>query len=122
MRKLSLAVAGLLALLALSTPSLIARQPSAARFQYLQVSPYLVQHPTGPNSVVERLAYRACVAGTAEWTCRQFEPSTRDPRGTDTALRNTLSTLGSEGWELVSAIDEMPERSGGATFLFKRQL
>jgi hypothetical protein len=102
-------------------PSLMARQQPIAQFEYLQVSPYVVQHPQGPQAVIERPAYRACVAGGAEWTCRQFEPSSSDPRGVDTALRVTLATLGNEGWELVSAIDQTPDRDGGLIYLFKRQ-
>jgi hypothetical protein len=122
MRKLSITVAGILLLLvSLSVPSLIARQQSSVQFDYLQLVPYQVQIPSGFRAVTERSAYRACIAGSAEWACRQFEPSNADPRGVDTALRGALSTLGNEGWELVSAVDESPDRDGGIVYLFKQQ-
>jgi hypothetical protein len=119
MRKLSLAVVAAIAVVtALSAPSLIARAQSTARFEYLRVAPYAMTIQT-PNVVGSRWAgYRACVAASTEWTCREFEH-----KGSLDALPTTLATLGNEGWELVSATvqnDENVDR-GGLTYLFKRQ-
>lgn len=96
-------------------PSLHAR-PNAPRFEYVRVTPYLFVRAEG-QGVVERVGYRACVATSTEWTCRQFEST--EP--SDVALRTALVTLGNEGWELVSAVDETPsEVHRGLTYLFKR--
>jgi hypothetical protein len=91
-----------------------AQSRNGSRFDYLRVTPYLPD-PLNPA----RVAYRACVAASTEWTCREFE-SKDSP---DAPLRTTLATLGQEGWELVSAVDETPDVSlpDGLTYLFKRQ-
>jgi hypothetical protein len=115
MRKLSLAGFAVIALsMAMFVPSLIGRAQSAGRFEYVRVTPYLV-NPMNPA----RIGYRACVATTGEWICRQFE--SKD--SSDAGLRTALATLGNEGWELVSAADDPPGESipEGLTYLFKRQ-
>jgi hypothetical protein len=91
------------------------RTPSASRFEYLRVTPYL-SRPMNPVQV----AYRACVAATSEWTCRDFDSK----ENSNAPLRTALATLGQEGWELVSAVDETPSESipEGLTYLFKRHL
>jgi hypothetical protein len=115
MRKLPLAG---LAVITLGTtmfvPSLIGRTQSTGGFEYLRVTPYSV-NPMKPA----RVGYRACVATTGEWVCRQFEPQD----SSDAGLRTALATLGNEGWELVSAVDDPPGASipEGLTYLFKRQ-
>lgn len=60
------------------------------------------------------------MATSAEWTCRKFEG---EGDVMSAALRSALATLGQEGWELVSAVDERHDRNsvfGGLTYLFKR--
>jgi hypothetical protein len=114
MRKLSFGGLAVIALgMAIIVPSQIGRAQSAGRFEYVRVTPYTV-NPMNPA----RIGYRACVASTGEWLCRQFESS--DSSG---ALRTALATLGNEGWELVSAVDDPPGTSipEGLTYLFKRQ-
>ena len=120
MRKLSLVVAGAFATVAAwVAPSLLASQPSTVRFEYLQVTPFSVPRDKGQWVFQER-AYRACVAGSSEWTCRRFEPVTRTSGDDDSALRAMLATLGSEGWELVSVVDNTPDGRTGLSYLFKR--
>jgi hypothetical protein len=121
MMKLSLTVAAVIAVItAMFATSLIARAQTATRFEYLRVTPYQSVTKT-PDSVTYRWAgYRACMAASSEWTCREFEPTDNS----NAALRISLATLGNEGWELVSAVDErhdMNSTFGGLTYLFKRQ-
>src|SRR4051812_17015411 len=105
MSRRSLAVVGLMALVAAPlASSLGARAQNAPRLEYARVVPVVTRVYTSPNSVQERRGYRACVAGAADWTCRDF-PATEIA---GSALRTTLSTLGNEGWELVSAVNENP--------------
>jgi hypothetical protein len=127
MRKLSLAAVSAIALgAALSAPSLIARQQNIARFEYLRLTPYLgtvtsiqpsTTSPSGamtPGSAsLTPGGVRACVAASAEWTCRRFDGQA----SADDGFRTALVTLGSEGWELVSADAETP-----GAYLFKRQV
>jgi hypothetical protein len=121
MAKYSLALAAsvIAFAIALFAPALTARAQSGARFEYLRVVEYYTAAPTLPlgRIGVGRLAYRACVAASPDWTCRNFEPT----ENTDDALRMTLFTLGNDGWELVSAVDDTPERDNGLTYVFKRQ-
>ena len=121
MRKLSLTVVAAIAVItATLAPSLVARAQTAPRFEYLRVTPYRADMMT-PGRLIQRWGgYRACVAASNEWTCREFE-QTDLPNG---ALPTMLATLGNEGWELVSAVDEKHELNGsfgGLTYLFKRQ-
>jgi hypothetical protein len=92
---------------------------SARRIEYVRVTPYSVPHQISANSVQMRYGYRACVAATNEWTCREFQPT----ESSDAALRTTLATLGNEGWELVSAVNEDRNVTSplGLMYLFKRQ-
>lgn len=117
MMKLSLAVAAVIVVAAaMFTPSLVARAQSA-RFEYMRVAPYGFTQTEGRIAYV-RIGYRACLADTAEWTCRDFGRK----ESSDAALRTALATLGNEGWELVSAVNADPNLSADAlTFLFKRQ-
>jgi hypothetical protein len=113
MMKLSVAVAAVLAVVtAVFAPSLTARAQSGARFEYARVTPYQAVTRTPGHVEYKWAGYRACVAASSEWTCREFD-----------ALPTTLATLGSEGWELVSAVDGRHELNGGfggLTYLFKR--
>lgn len=116
MMKLSLSVAALIAVVAaMFAPSLVARSQSAAQFEYTRLIPYTVAQNEGRIRFV-RVGYRACLAATDEWTCREFEP-----RPSDAALRAALATLGSEGWELVSAVAADANSSDALTYLFKRR-
>ena len=121
MLKLSLAVVAVVALVtATSALSLSVRAKSATRIEYVRVTPHALETRTSPNSIQFRYGYRACVAAAHEWTCREFQPT----ESSEAALRTTLATLGNEGWELVAAINEDPNRANprGLTYLFKRQL
>jgi hypothetical protein len=125
MRTLSLTVVAFIALVAaMFAPSLVARAQSAVRFEYLRVTPYHAVTET-PGRINYRWAgYRACVAASSEWTCREFDADGSSNVALNVALRTTLATLGNEGWELVSAVDERHELNttfGGLTYLFKRQ-
>jgi hypothetical protein len=119
MRKLSLTVVAVMSVItAMFVSSVIARAQSAVRFEYLRVVPYHAVTETPGRSGYRWAGYRACVAASTEWTCREFEDSSI------AALRTTLATLGNEGWELVSAVDERHEMNtifGGLTYLFKRE-
>jgi hypothetical protein len=100
-------------------PSLVVRAQSTARIEYVRVTPYAAYNPVTPNLVLERHGYRACVAGTTEWACRDFQSTESSAE----ALRTALVTLGNEGWELVSAVEEDSSfRTSGLTYLFKRQV
>ena len=102
---------------AMITPSRNVRAQSATPFDYARVAPFVVNTTVGPNRVQQSTGYRACIAGKDEWTCRDFKPTD----STD-ALRTALATLGSEGWELVSVLDENPPNYSphGLTYFFKR--
>jgi hypothetical protein len=120
MSKIPLALVGVVVVgSAMLTPSLVVRAQSASRIEYVRVTPYAAYTPVSPNAVREHYGYRACVAGLNEWACREF----RAESSTD-ALRTALVTLGNEGWELVSTVEENPNVSGtvGVTYLFKRRV
>jgi len=118
MRKLLLFIAAFVAIIAaMFAPSLAARAQTAARFEYSRVAPYGVPQTEG-RILYQRVGYRACVATTDEWSCRDFPPK----ESSDTALRMALATLGNEGWELVSTAHAKSNVSNDAlTYLFKRQ-
>jgi hypothetical protein len=118
MSKRSLALVALVPVVAaMFMSSLTVRAQSPARIEYVRVTPYTTRTPVGPNAVQERVGYRACVAGAAEWTCRDFQPT---PSSAD-ALRTALVTLGNEGWELVSVVeDDLNANARGLMYLFKR--
>ena len=124
MSKLSLAllaiVASIATMAATSTPWLAARAQTTSRIEYARVTPYMVSFQKSPNHVQPRYGYRACVAATSEWKCREFAPTDASTG----SLRTTLAILGNEGWELVSAVNDDPVASnptGLLTYLFKRQ-
>src|SRR5262245_19910177 len=94
----------------------VARAQTGSRLEYVRVTPYVVRTAVAPNAVQERIGYRACVAGVNEWTCREFQPT----QSSTDALRTALATLGNEGWELVSAVEEDPIFNHSLTYLFKR--
>ena len=118
MSRSSLAVvSGLVAVTALFARSPVARAQSGNRLEYVRMTPYIVRNPVGPNEVRENIAYRACAAGINEWTCREFQSA----QSSTDALRTALVTLGNDGWELVSAVEENPSvNPRGLTYLFKR--
>jgi len=117
MPKISLALVAVVVIAcAMFAPSRIVRAQSAARFEYARVTPFVVSTVVA-NRMQQTNGYRACVAGTTEWACRDFKPT----ESTD-AVRTALATLGSEGWELVSVVDENPPdyNPHGLTYFFKR--
>jgi len=119
MSRITLALVALAGVgMATFTPSLTVRAQSATRFEYVRLAPYMMRTRVAADAVQERQAYRACVAGVEEWKCREFLPagSSTDP------LRTALATLGNEGWELVSSVQEEPAALYGLTYLFKRSV
>jgi hypothetical protein len=101
---------------AILVPSLGVRAQGFTKIEYARVTSFVVHWPTSANSVQSRAGYRACVAGVSAWTCRDFQPTESSAE----ALRIALATLGNEGWDLVSAVNEEPTTSS-MTYLFKRQ-
>jgi hypothetical protein len=116
MSKSSLALVALVAVVAaMVTPTLTVRAQSPTRFEYARVTPFVTRVPVGTNTVQERWGYRACVASVGQWSCRDFQPA----QYAADALRTALVTLGNEGWELVSPVQE-DSGFGNLTYLFKR--
>jgi len=104
-----------LAAVVLAVATLTAKQPTPRRWEYLVLSPGL-----RGNLDTTQHGYEACEAKNAEWTCRPFR-SLPTEFGDD-ALRRALATIGAEGWELVSVL-EQPQNQGypvGRTYLLKR--
>ena len=104
-------------------PSLVVRAQGTTRFEYARVTPYIERSVAeGPNipqwkTVLERIGYRACVAGVKGWACQEFKPTESND-----ALRIALVHLGTDGWELVSAAPEVGNvNTPELTYLFKRQ-
>jgi hypothetical protein len=95
------------------------RAQASTRYEYVRAVAYASRQQEADVRagvmIIERAAYRACRAAEADWNCRDFAPA----NGPDSPLRSMLSTLGSEGWELVSAVAEENNRFG-LTYLFKR--
>lgn len=107
-----------LAAIALTVPSLIAKQQTATKWEYLRLAPGLA----GEIIDMSQHGYQACEATEVEWRCREFKSGSRTSG--DDALRRALATLGAEGWELVSTVDTA--RDGvvypwGMTYVLKRQ-
>jgi hypothetical protein len=77
MRKLSLAaVAAMVVLGSFFAPSLIARQQTATRFEYLRVAPYGGPVQQRGHAVLSTfLGYRACIAASADG----FAATSRQP-------------------------------------------
>ena len=121
MSKLSLAAVAVLSSVALFGLSEV-RAQSPTRYEYMRAVAYAAreQHMDVRvgTTTVERQAYRACRAAESDWSCRDFLPGNG---GADSPLRAMLSTLGAEGWELVSAVPEEDNRFG-LTYLFKRRV
>lgn len=113
MSRLSLAFLSITAITAVlaSTDGLGAQ--SSTSFEYLRVSPYYVSQQSG-RMTYQRTAYRGCLATTGLFNCREFGGAS------DSALLAMLATLGAEGWELVSAVDEEDPALNGLTYFFKR--
>ncbi len=112
MKNISLSVVALCALMtAAFAPALLARAQGSGGFDYMRLTP-------GLAGTTERLGYRACLATTNQWTCREFEGDDYD-----SGLRTALTSLGNERWELVSLIDETQNlsRPKGLTYVLKRQ-
>ena len=119
-RSIGFAVIAALAAIAFTIPTLTARQQAATKWEYLRLTPGLrlgmdydmSQRPMG---------YRACEAKDAAWKCRDFKSA--DQQSNDDGLRRALATLGAEGWELVSSIDQQGNVAYpvGLTYLLKRQ-
>src|SRR5262245_11559516 len=102
MSKISLAfVVVLVVVTTVVAPSFIGRAQSTTRIEYARVTPSPVSlAPVAGNPRRLSFSYRACVAGTNEWLCREFD-SRESPAE---ALRIVLVQLGNEGWELVSVV------------------
>ena len=120
MSKISLAAVSVLVLIAIAFAwSEAPRAQGSTQFEYVRAYPYKarqeIANRDGSRGVVERTAYRACRAAGSEWSCRDYPT----PGAADAALRTMLATMGNEGWELVSAVDE-GEQYDGLTYLFKR--
>jgi hypothetical protein len=95
------------------------RAQSTPRFEYLRAFAYGERQQVsdirrGPTVRVGK-AYRACIAAENEWNCRDFARA----EAPDSPERKMLSTLGDEGWELVSVVQEADSQFG-VTYLFKR--
>jgi len=115
-----------------AVPSLVARQQAQTQFEYLEATP--IQVPSTPNGAAAWDGYRACVAASNTWTCREFhnvslefaversESSiTMRPAQQDMSLPKMLSVLGTEGWQMVSAVPARDRSSSeGFRYLFKR--
>jgi hypothetical protein len=97
-------------------PDRLRAQTAITRFEYLRVTPFPVSVPTRSNHITVQPGYRVCLAASTEWGCRLFRPESVS----DAVLATMLTTLGDEGWELVSAIKEEGPTSG-LTYFFKRQ-
>jgi hypothetical protein len=111
-------VAAVVVVAALFAPPRAVRAQGATRIEYVRVTSYVVRTPVVPNAVQERDGYRACVAGITDWACRDFPPT----QSSMDALRTALATLGNEGWDLVSAVQQDPNMgTHGMTYVFKRQ-
>jgi hypothetical protein len=98
---------------------LVRAQAQATRFEYLRLTPYSAQ-ARAPYGI--RIAgYHACLAAGPAWQCRDFESAASEYSGDD-ALSPAWTTLGNEGWELVSANARSDDGPffGTATYLFKR--
>lgn len=124
MRRFALTVLGLLLVVgAFVAPRLAARADSTAHFDYLHLRPGLPEFDvtTGQRTSPPRNGYTACVAKSPDAAkCREFA----DKESQDRALNVALGTLGSQGWELVSVIDETANQGSpkGLTYIFKRQV
>ena len=103
MLKVSLAALSIVTILAAASVfSDGIRAQGTAQIEYLRVTPFGVSVQAGLRVSVHE-GYRACRAAVTAWTCRVFQPAPSND-----ALRTVLATLGSEGWELVSAIKDEP--------------
>jgi hypothetical protein len=116
--RLSLALAAVIAVVAaMFAPAFVARaQQGPPRFEYLQVTAHGRRTVNSPGRVDIIAGYRACVAAADEWQCREFTPAASSGAA-------MFSTLGNEGWELISALDVrwFDENHPSPTYLFKRQ-
>jgi hypothetical protein len=105
MMKLSLSVVALAALIAaIFAPSLVARGRRVTQFRVRPRHPLRCVAERGQHWY-RRLGYRAYLAATDDWTCRDFKPL----ESSDAALRTALSALGNEGSKLVSVVSEARE-------------
>jgi hypothetical protein len=87
------------------------------RWGYLTVTPGVSARPgdAAPSG------YRACQATLERWSCREFRSA--PAADNNDVLAKVLTTLGDEGWELTSVLDETKQLSQprGLTYIFKRQ-
>jgi hypothetical protein len=118
-RSIGFAAVVALAAIAFMVPSLVARQQTVTRWEYLRITPGLPSPVATFDMSQDRLGYQACQAKDTEWKCRDFESKDNQ----DDALRSALATLGAEGWELVSTVAQAEGVSypSGLTYLLKRQ-
>ena len=118
-RSIGFAAIAALAAVAFTIPTLTARQRSTTKWEYVRLTPGL-RFGMDYDMSQRPMGYQACEARDAAWKCRDFKSA--DQQSNDDALRRALATLGAEGWELVSTIDQ----SGnivypvGLTYLLKR--
>jgi hypothetical protein len=113
MSKLTFAFLSMIAIAAVVVSADGLRAQSSTSFEYLRVSPYYVSQQSG-RMTYQRTAYRGCLATTGQLNCREFGGAS------DSALLAMLATLGGEGWELVSVVDEGDPALSGMTYFFKR--
>jgi hypothetical protein len=84
------------------------------------VSTYSAVTQTQGVSMLTTMGYRACMAVDNDWKCRTFDRADRSDTALQTTWATTLTTLGNEGWELVSVVQDPPATSAN-TYIFKRQ-
>lgn len=113
MSKLSIALLTLVAIAIAIESTDGLRAQSSTSIEYLRVAPYYASQRSG-RMVYQRTDYRGCLAAIGPLNCRDFGG------GSDSALLVMLATLGSEGWELVSVVDEEDPARDGLTYFFKR--
>lgn len=98
------------------------RAQGAARFEYTYVTTHqrLYQGQGVPGGVTTTAGYRACLAAGSQWTCRDFDRADLSGAALTAAWATALTTLGDEGWELVSVVYD-PQSSLNPTHIFKRR-
>jgi hypothetical protein len=96
MRKVLLGVLGVVALVTATFALSVGARAQTRQYgiEYVRVTPYAVYVPASQTAVQSRYGYRACLAATDQWKCREFRPT----ESSDAALRLALATLGNEGY------------------------
>jgi hypothetical protein len=102
--------------------TLTTRAQGVVRFEYTYVTTHqrLYTGQGVPGGVLSTAGYRACLAAGGQWTCRDFDRADLSDASLTGAWATALTTLGNEGWELVSVVYD-PQASLNPTHIFKRQ-